>query len=193
MKRFLFGLAAAIFAVGCARLSVQGSKEPIKVDISMRLDVYQHVAKDIDVIEDIVSGGKDKKKDPDDNQGFLGLFFASAYAQEGLSPEVEQAALRRKARLEELYVLEGKGVVGENKIGLVEIRDFAQASGSDSQLIQAENSDRMVIYKAVAAKNNTSVEEVQELYAKRLRSDAPSGTPVEVFNENSGAYEWITK
>jgi len=32
--------------VGCAKVQVQAPKEPIKVDISMRLDVYQHVEKD---------------------------------------------------------------------------------------------------------------------------------------------------
>jgi len=192
MKNFFLALTALIFIFGCARVSVQGSKEPIKVDISMRLDIYQHVEKDIDAIESIVSGSRDKNK-PDDKQGFLEFLVSSAYAQEALSPEVEQAALRRKDRIDELYAQEAKGVIGENKMGLVEVRDSSQADSSVNQLIEAENNDRMIIYKSVAAKNNTSVKEVQELYVKKLRDNAPSGTPVEVLNESTGAYEWKTK
>jgi uncharacterized protein YdbL (DUF1318 family) len=150
------------------------------------------VEKDIDAIEGIVSKGKDKNK-PNDKQSFLGLVIGSAYAQEGLNPEVEQAALRRKDRIDKLYAFEGNGVIGENKIGLVEVKDSSQADDSVKQLIEAENSDRMIIYKSMAAKNNISVEEVQKLYAKRLHSDAPSGTPVEVLNEAAGAYEWKAK
>ena len=51
----------------------------------------------------------------------------------------------------------------------------------------------MIIYQAVANKNNTSVEEVQKMYSKRLQNDAPSGTPIEVLNESTGAYEWRVK
>ncbi|MBU0504017.1 MAG: DUF1318 domain-containing protein [Candidatus Omnitrophota bacterium] len=192
MKRLFLISAFVILAVGCARLSVQGSKEPIKVDISMRLDVYQHVEKDIAAIESLVSGAKDIAK-PGDKQSFLINFIPNAYAQEGFSPEVEQAALRRKERINELYALEGRGVVGENKSGLVEARDLPQVSTAVKQIIDAENSDRIIIYKAVAAKNNTSLEDVQKLYAKHLQSDAPSGTPVEVLNEGSGAYGWRLK
>jgi len=190
VKGFFLTLAVIIFSLGCARLSVQGSKEPIKVDISMRLDIYQHVEKDIDAIEGIVSGAKEKNE-PSDQQSFLGFLIGSAYAQEGLSPEVEQAALRRKGRIDELHALEGKGVIGENKMGLVEARD--SSGGSVKELIEAENRDRTIIYNSLAAKNNTSVEEVQQLYAKRLRSDAPPGTPVEALNETTGAYEWKVK
>jgi uncharacterized protein YdbL (DUF1318 family) len=51
----------------------------------------------------------------------------------------------------------------------------------------------MVIYQSIANKNGTSIEQVQNLYAKRLQSDAPGGTPVEAFNQSAGAYEWHSK
>ena len=188
MKRFFLVFAVIVLSLGCARVSVQGAKEPIKVDIAMRLDIYQHVEKDIDAIEGIVSGTPEKKK-TGDNQSFLRLLVGNAYAQEGLSPEVEQAALRRKDRLAELHALEARGVIGENKRGLLE----AKNSSADSQLIEAENRDRMVIYKSLAAKNNTSLEGVGQLYAKRLQNDAPPGTLVEISNDATGTYEWKIK
>lgn len=192
MKRLLIVLMGIIFIFGCARIRVEAPKESIKVDISMRLDIYEHIAKDIDDIEGIVSGSGEKAK-PKDNRSFLGYFTKDAFAQEGLSPEVEEAALRRRDRHSELSLLQGKGVIGENKSGLIEIRDASAADSSVEQLVKAENDDRMIIYQAVAKKNNTSVEEVKNLYAKRLQQDAPTGTPIEVVDEATGAAKWKIK
>ncbi len=184
--------AAVLLTLGCARLRVEGPKEPIKVDVSMRLDIYQHVAKDINDIESIVTGAKENIK-KDGGSSLLRFGLSDAYAQEGLPPEVERAALDRRNRRAQLVALEAQGAVGENKSGLVEIRIPAAADGAVQALVSAENSDRMVIYQAVAKKNATSVEEVQKLYIKRLQEDAPQGTPIEVLNEVSGAYEWKAK
>lgn len=190
MKRFLMTSALIVLFMGCARVSVQGSKEPIKLDISMRLDIYQHVQKDIDEIENLVIGSKDSSE-PKDQRGSLGFHVAKAYAQEALGPEVEQAASRRKSRISKLYALESKGMIGENSKGLVEARGAADAAAR--QLADEENADRMAIYKAVAAKNNISLQEVQKLYAKRLSVDAPAGTPVETVDAQGAAGQWKTK
>ncbi len=95
----------ALGYLGCARVSVQGSKEPIKLDISMRLDIYQHVKNDIDNIENMVAGSKEQAK-PKDKQSFLGRFISYAYAQEGLGAEVEEAAMRRKGRYSQIAAAE---------------------------------------------------------------------------------------
>ncbi len=192
MKKFWMIFIVLVLLLGCARLRVEGPKEPIKLDISMRLDIYQHVAKDIDAIEDIVSGNENKPAKG--KQGsMLGLFVKDAYAQESFSPEVEQAAYSRRDRKSELVLWEEKGVIGENKFGLVELRDSGSADSSVDSLINAENNDRMVIYKAIAAKNGISIEEVQKIYAKKLQDGANSGTPIESLNESTGQYEWKGK
>ena len=179
--------------LGCARVQVEAPKEPIKVDVTMRLDIYQHVAKDIDDIESIVSGSG-SNPGAQGQGSFLNLFVGNAYAQgEALSSEVESAALRRKGRYQQLTALEEDGIVGENKWGLVEIRVAQKADSATKDLIGKENSDRMVIYKEIAVKNGATIEEVQAMYAKRLQSDAPSGTPIEAFNEQSGKFEWKIK
>lgn len=179
----------SLFAFGCAKVRVEAPKEAFKVDISMRLDIYQHVAKDIDVIEDIVSGGAKKAGMPDAKSS-LGFFSGTAYAQEALSPEVERAVYRRRDRNAELARLEVSGVVGENSRGLVEMRSAARPDVS--ALVDAENSDRMIIYNAIASKNSTSLEEVQKLYARRLQSDAPPGTPIET-GDPAGGNVWKVK
>ena len=192
MKIALLFMLGLIFSLGCARVMVQTPKEPIKVDISMRLDIYQHIEKDIDEIESIVSGSKGKIES-NDERSLLDYFVYDAYAQEGLSPEVEEAALRRGQRYSELMTWREKGIIGENRFGLSEIRDPQGADSSLQQLVKEENSDRMIIYQEVARKNNVSLEEIQKIYAQRLQNDAPSGTPIEVLNESAGVYEWRKK
>lgn len=191
-KNILIVMLGVVFCLGCARVRVEGSKEPIKVDISMRLDVYQHVQKDISAIEDIVSGSGGSTQ-PADKQSLLDYFVSRAYAQEELDPQVEQAALRRKARRDEIASWQEKRVIGEDRAGLLQVRIPEASNPSLEQLVEAENADRMTIYNALAKKNQTSVETIQELYAQRLQKDAPPGTPVEVVNAASGTYEWLLK
>ncbi|MFA6216816.1 MAG: DUF1318 domain-containing protein [Candidatus Omnitrophota bacterium] len=187
-------LIAVMFIVvlGCARVRVEVPREPIKVDISMRLDIYQHVAQDINDIENLVTGGAPQKNKKANGQSFLNFGVGVAYAQESLSPEVEKAAVNRRDRRPALIAWEEKGVMGENKSGLVEIRDLSKADAAVSALVNAENNDRMVIYQALAKKNNTAVEDVQKIYSQRLQSDAPAGTPVEAVNA-AGEAQWRTK
>jgi len=181
-----------LLSSGCARVSVEAPKEPIKVDISMRLDVYQHIQNDIDAIEDIVSGGS-SVPDEKDKQSLLEMFMPLAYAEDGLSKQVEKAALGRRSRLQEITNLEKSGVAGENKLGFLEIRNASAADSSTEQLLKSENADRLTIYKSLAEKNNISLEEIQKIYASRLQKEAPAGTPIEVFNQVSGSYEWKIK
>ncbi len=192
MKKTLMALLALTFALGCARVSVQAPKDPIKVDISMRLDIYQHIKNDIDDIENMVTGSSPKPK-AQGPQSFLNIFVSEAYAAEDLSADVQAAALRRKDRRDELILWETKGIIGENKSGLLVIRLSDKADVAATDLVSQENRDRMIIYQSVAEKNGSSVEEVQKLYAKRLQQDALAGTPIEVFNSETGSYQWIIK
>jgi len=190
-KIFLVMLGVIFLSLGCARIRVEAPKEPIKLDISMRLDIYQHIQKDIDNIENIVSGTNHKANPGDGSH--LRFFVENAYAEEALSPEVEQAALSRRDRRAELVSWQEKGVIGENRLGLVEIRSPENMNPFLEEFVRAENNDRTLIYEAIANKNQISIEDVQKLYAKRLQDNANSGTPIEVLNESTGGYEWRIK
>jgi uncharacterized protein YdbL (DUF1318 family) len=181
-------MVAAAVGFGCARVNVGGAKEPIKVDIAMRLDIYQHVQKDIDSIENIVAGDKAKTGKKPGDQSWLNFALAEVYAQEGLGPEVEQAALRRKDRRSSLDSWEAQGVVGENKSGLIEIKNSKQADSAVRDLVQVENADRMLIYRSLAQKYGEALEQIQKVYAEKLSAQAPSGTPIESLNG-----EWKVK
>jgi uncharacterized protein YdbL (DUF1318 family) len=62
---------------------------------------------------------------------------------------------------------------------MLEIRNPGNADSAAAEIVNAENSDRAIIYNAIANKNGTSVADVEKLYAKRLQSDAPSGAPIQ--------------
>ena len=148
------------------------------MDISMRLDVYQHVVKDINEIENIVSGGSPQ-------HAFAEFLVTTAYA-ESLEPGVESAAYRRRDRKTQVQSLLGQGIAGETRTGLLSVRSSTDNANQD--LINAENADRMTIYKSLAQKNGTPTEEIQKVYATRLANDAPSGSQVE--NQEG---QWQTK
>lgn len=179
MRMFYSLLIGTFVLIGCAHVQVDAPKDPIKMDITMRLDVYQHVVKDIDDIENLVSGEKSSaaKKLSD-------LIIPPAHAED-MNPAVREAALRRKDRLAQVSSLEASGVLGEDRSALLALRGSASEAGS---LIDQENSDRLIIYRAIASQNGTPIEEVQRLYVQRLQANAPSGTPIET---SSG--EWTTK
>jgi uncharacterized protein YdbL (DUF1318 family) len=166
---------ALLFLLGCARVTVD-AKQPIKVDVTMRLDIYQHVAKDVTAIEDMISA-------PKSGQGktsFLSFGVTEAYAQEepDYPSDVKATIERRKERRNALTSLEAKGAIGENARGLVEVKD-ASAGSEVSKLVSEENSDRNIIYKYVALKNGAVEDETGRLFAKRIQADAPQGTPIE--------------
>lgn len=192
MNKYFLIILSMFLSLGCARVRVEAPREPIKVDVSMRLDIYQHVTKDIDTIENMVSGAQEKSN-LKDTHSFLNYFVTTAFAQGELGPEVESAALRRKNRHSELESWETQGLIGENKLGMVEIRLSVKSNPAIEELVNAENGDRMIIYQGVSRKNNAPLEDVQKLYAKRLHADAPAGTPIEILDETDNEYKWQIK
>jgi len=155
----LFG--TLVLAAGCASVQVRAPKEPIKMDISMRLDVYQHVVKDIDNIESIVAGGA--------KTAWLGnLFVGTAYAAEtGLPAEATEAAYRRRDRKGSLDAYIAQGALAEGADALVgsgRLRRRRRAAARAGRKLRSHDHLR-----AIAQKNGSSTEEVQKVYAKKLR------------------------
>ena len=174
--RTLLGL---FFLLGCARVSID-AKKPIQLDVTMRVDIYQHVARDADDIESMISSPSAKSSDPQ-KMSFFNLFVKEAFAQSpgDYPPDVMAAIERRKGRRGALLQLESQGVVGENASGLVVLRNPGGAPSSAGSLIEAENRDRKMIYAYVSKKNGASSEETARVFAKRIQADAPRGTPIQ--------------
>lgn len=186
-------ILTSVLSIGCAQVQVKAPKDPIKVDIAMRVDVYQHVKNDIDAIEDIVSGDNKSLKSEVKPISFMDILMPSAYAEEDILAQIESTALSRQTRYSQIMGIESKGIAGENRSGLLEIRDHAGVNAEIEKAIKDENNDRNKLYGLIAAKNKTTVENVKKLYSKKLQDNAPSGTPIEVYDQASGAYTWKIK
>ena len=157
----LFCIAAAL---GCARVTVETAK-PLQVDINMRLDIYQHVEKDVDSINDQIYGGQAQQ---------MNFIFGvrPVYASE-FSSEFAGAIERRRARLEVVEAYLSQGVIGENRNALLEVR--GSASADIQALVSQENKDRETIYQETARKNNTDIAGVRSVFFEKDYQRAPSG------------------
>ncbi len=176
---FVRTAVSVFFLMGCARVNIQSDK-PIKVDVTMRLDVYQHVAQDANAIENMISP-KEEKSLGSNQSSFLTLGVVEAYAQEegGYPLEVRDAIERRKLRRDDLVAWEAKGAIGENEGGMVEVRDSSLGGEEVSSLVEKENKDRRIIYQYVSEKNSATFEDTAKVFGKRIQEDAPVGTPIE--------------
>jgi uncharacterized protein YdbL (DUF1318 family) len=84
---------------------------------------------------------------------------------------------RMAARAPEILKLKSQGLIGENNQGYLEVRE---SGGGAADLVKAENKDRQMVYKAIAAKTGGTVTQVgQRAAAKRA--------------EVAGSGEWLQK
>ncbi|MBD3263591.1 MAG: DUF1318 domain-containing protein [Candidatus Omnitrophica bacterium] len=177
------------FSVACARLDV-ATKDPLKVDINMRVDVYQHVVKDVESINDQIYGTQDESK----NLNFLPL-VQNAYAAD-VPSEVEEAIKNRKKRADKITEYFSKGYIGENRQALLEVAGVDKDIPSDlkaeiKKLVDEENDDRQVIYEYTAKKNGIDIEEARKIFYKDDYKRAPSGSWFEVYQ--NGEFLWQRK
>ena len=174
----------AFFVISCARVNVE-TKKPIKVDINMRVDVYQHVVKDVEDINDQIYGNSEKD--------FNSLFgFEEAYAAD-LSVGASEAISRRKDRVN---IIEGyfrDGYIGENKDALLETRGDLSAEEviAVEEIVSKENEDRKIIYKTIAEKNGTDISSVRKASFESDYKRAPSGYWFQV--SGGSGYIWKKK
>lgn len=174
-----------LIALGCAKVSVE-TKEPIKVDINMRVDVYQHVVKDVESINDQIYGPETKE---------LNAIFSIgiAYAQD-FSEDVTAAVSRRRQRASKIEEYLAKGYIGENRNALMQVMGQVPSDlkSEIDNLVSQENKDRETIYAAIAKKNETSRKEVRKVFFEDDYRRAPQGSWFEVYKDSS-TYVWIRK
>lgn len=97
------------------------------------------------------------------------LLFAS-FAMAG---EADAIKARMKERLATIDALKAQGVVGENNKGLLEVRG---TGGQGTDIVTAENNDRMAVYQAIAQKTGTDAGKVGARRALQIRESALPGT-----------------
>ncbi len=95
------------------------------------------------------------------------LLVSSVYAQNLQS--VKASMLERKPTVDSL---KNKGLVGEGNDGYLHVR---KAADNAKKVVNSENADRGIVYKAIATKEGTAVEKVGKRRALQLAGMAPSG------------------
>jgi uncharacterized protein YdbL (DUF1318 family) len=183
MKRLSI-VIVCMFVLACAKLSVE-TKEPIKVDVNMRVDIYQHVVKDVQSINDQIYGGSEKE--------FNSLFFIQDAFAQVQDNAMQNAIAMRKTRFKEIEHYFVMGYIGENRDALLEIRSqIPQAEvGRVKKAVAAENADRQTIYKAIAAKNATDISQTRKVFFEDDYKRALSGFLFEKLDGNR--YIWVEK
>lgn len=183
MTAFLLSIPHRIFHVGAvlAVLTLSGCKaptvnlatnEPIKLDIAMRLDVYQY--------------NKDETKGD------------AAKPSAAPSSQGANAKANRDNRLADIQQFKLKEFVGEGSDGLLAIRweVVNKENESDRQFIRdtvkAENADRLQMMKDLADSEKQPLPEIQSKQAAIWRNRAFKGEWIQNPTP-SGATEWIRK
>lgn len=108
--------------------------------------------------------------------------LAVSYDIKQETPEVKQALQGRQARYSAIQNLKLSGQVGENNRGYL---DVLQGGGNAAALVQAENSDRGVIYRAIVQQNGlpaSAISQVESAFADVQRDRAKAGESVQLSN-----------
>ncbi len=102
------------------------------------------------------------------------------------TPAIRALKQQMKDRYPQLLPLFRAGALGETNMGTLEARDTQSLSLGDraslKRLVEAENADRMELYREIARANNfpaEQVETIQKLFANSWRSQAQAGSWVQ--------------
>ena len=112
----------------------------------------------------------------------LSVIMLSATA--AFSQGVKELKIRMKERLPLIVELKNKGIVGENNLGYLE---FVGNKKEKEGVVEAENSDRAKVYKAIAIKQKTNPKKVGERRAIKIAENAGPGDWLK--NENGKWYQ----
>jgi uncharacterized protein YdbL (DUF1318 family) len=98
------------------------------------------------------------------------------------TPEIMAVIESRRARYGALAAALARGCLGENHRGLLEVRPGDACPGNLATLVEAENRDRMVLYRTLVEQNNMppgDLARVQTGFARAHRERAPTGAWVQ--------------
>lgn len=196
-KRLLgFSLSTVVLAIAlaCVTINVYFPEEAVQ-DLSEQIEnEVQKRAAEIEeqgAGEGGASSEEESRGDSDDSSSLLDLLLGvqPVHAAEGVAaPEVSNPAIReiideRARRVGAINGYKSRGVIGENNVGLLEIRQLDALSDlrerADAQkLVREENADRERLFKEIAAAKNVDLSQlpkIRQTYAGTLRDHARPG------------------
>ncbi|MGA9578293.1 MAG: DUF1318 domain-containing protein [Terrimicrobiaceae bacterium] len=166
LRQSLILLVVGSLLASCKAPTVNlSTNEPIKVDINMRLDVYQY------------SSPTTKKP------------AAPQTTPAGQTPEA-----RRRNRMADIQQFKNERLVGEGHDGLLVILKNPEGEYGDyvRVAIDEENADRMELMKSLAESQKTSLPEIQSKQAELWRNRSFKGEWIET-QQPDGSWKWLQK
>jgi hypothetical protein len=156
MKRMLLYLPLAIAAGGCANPSINlATRDPLKVDINVRMDVYQH-------------GGQEVKVPEPEAEG----------------PDVETRRRNRMGEVQSLKNsrIVGENRLGLLEQRIAPGGDYGDYTKA---LIASENRDREEMMRNLAKERQVSLEVIRENQARLFRELAFKGEWIEAHGDGN--------
>jgi len=156
--------ATALFLTACAGPTVNlATPQPIKVDIAMRLDVYQHAKE------------------------------ASKKSTSSVATSIDPAEARRNRMADIQTFKNSRLVgEGRDALLAIRVETPGDYGDFIRKTVDAENADRMTLMKSEAEKQKTSLPQIQTKQASLAAKLAFKGEWIEVVKDD-GSAEWIQK
>lgn len=154
--------------VGCQLPDVNlTTRDPLKVDVNVRLDVYQY------------------------SKPTVGTAASTPEA----AVSREDVLKRQRDRTGEVQTLKNNRLVGENHRALLTIRELpaGEEGAWVKKVVQGENDDRVFLLVEQARQENLQMHEVQTRAWQLNIERAFPGEWIEVPGEKEGLYKWVQK
>jgi len=205
-KGVMILLAVPVIIV-LAAVSCRHIVDPIevKVDVNVRIDVYQHAVDALDFISGESDALPEVGTETDTETPTTGKLeevfdwvfgVGTAYAAETPPAQRHQQLLKSmKSRFAKIQQYKTDGSVGENHKGKLSVRDSAKMksdagyAGKVKNAVKDENRDREEFYRLSAQLQNTPYAKIVELYAKLRAKRAKAGEWIEVKKDSN----WLWK
>jgi len=171
MTRATAGLALVMLLGGCRGFPVNiSTPEPLKVDITMRVDIVQRPKQTADD-----TGEKAPEPEP----------------QAGTKEAIES---RRRDRMAEIQRFKNSRLVGENHYGLLTIREAPAGPYGQRvrEMVDAENADRKALMRTLAAEHHMAQSRIEADQAQLWRERAFLGEWIEQ-QQPDGTWKWVQK
>lgn len=116
-------------------------------------------------------------------------------AEAAVRKDYREAMTNRRNRMREIQELKNNRVVGENRLGLLEVRSQPAGDYGDyvKRTVEAENADRTLLIEHEAGEKGVSVEEISRMQWRHWQRKSFPGEWIESEGDQPGTFRWVQK
>ncbi len=198
----LLALAGSTILFACLQTRNEVDVKPVDINLNItgRLEV---VITDARKVEEEITGSKPKRtvrpediglppasSDKSDADGAMNANQAAAGSIVLVASDPEQQLIEQMAaRHPQIQTMLDSQLAGESHTGYLVSK--ATLSANQQSLMDAENSDRLQLYKLEAARKNAPLDQVALGYYLARLGHVNRGNWVDQFNKSTGSWEWF--